>query len=147
MEAMIKGRGTAAAAPQYTRTGSDKVGRWTCDKYDLLQDGQKAGEVCSVNPTTLGFAQNDLEVMGQLAAFTSGMGPQIAGQVPAVSGVGQTGAPGFPVKTVVMIQGQTMTTEVIEASRQTFADSLFVVPAGFTKQDVTGLMGGRGTQR
>ena len=36
-----------------------------------------------------------------------------------------------------------MTTEVIEAGRQTFPDSLFAVPAGFTKQDVTRLMGGR----
>jgi hypothetical protein len=147
MEAMMKGRGGAAAAPQYTRTGSDKVGRWTCDKYDLMQDGQKVGEVCSVNPTTLGFGATDFEVMGQMAAFYSGLAPQIAGQLPGVSGIGQGGTSGFPVKTVMVIQGQTMTTEVIEAGRQTFADSLFAVPAGFTKQDVTGLMGGRGTQR
>jgi hypothetical protein len=146
MEAMMKGRGGAAAAPQYTRTGSDKVGRWTCDKYDVMQAGQKVGEVCSVNPTTLGFGATDFEVMGQMAAFYSGMAPQLAGQFPGVSGIGQLGAPGFPVKTIMTIQGQTMTSEVIEAARQTFADSLFVVPPGFTKQDVTGLMGGRGTQ-
>ena len=146
MEAMMKGGG-AAAALQYTRTGSDTVGRWTCDKYDLMQDGQKVGEVCSVNPTTLGFGATDFEVMGQLAAFYSGMAPQIAGQLPGVSGMGQVGTSGFPVKTVMIIQGQTMTTEVVEAGRQTFPDSLFAVPAGFTKQDVTGLMGGRGTQR
>jgi hypothetical protein len=52
-----------------------------------------------------------------------------------------------PVKTVMMVQGNSVTTEVIEAGRQTFPDSLFVVPAGFTKQDIMGLMGGRGTQR
>jgi hypothetical protein len=47
----------------------------------------------------------------------------------------------------MIVQGQTVTTEVVEAGRQTFADSLFAVPAGFAKQDVMGLMGGRGTQR
>jgi hypothetical protein len=147
MEAMLKGRGGAAAAPQYTRTGSDKVGSWTCDKYDATLDGQKIGEMCSVNPTTLGFSATDFAVMGQMAAFYSGMAPQIAGQLPGVSGIGQGGTSGFPVKTVTMIQGQTTTTEVVEAARRTFDDSLFAVPAGFTKQDMTNLMGGRGAQR
>jgi len=147
MEAMLKGRGGAAMVPQSTRTGSDKVGRWTCDKYDLTQGGQKIGEVCSVNPTALGFGATDFEVMGQMAAFYSAMAPQMPGQLPAVSGIGQGGTSGFPVRTVMTIQGQTTTTEVVEAGRQTFADSLFAVPAGFTKQDMTGLMGGRGTQR
>ena len=148
MEAMLKGRGGAAAAPQYTRTGSDKVGRWTCDKYDMTLNGQKLGEVCSVNPTALGFGPTDFQVMAQMAAFYSAMAPQMPGQLPAVSGIVPGGTTsGFPVKTVMTIQGQTTTTEVVEAGRQTFADSLFAVPAGFTKQDMTGLMGGRGTQR
>jgi hypothetical protein len=66
-----------------------------------------------------------------------------------VIGVDQRGSSDFQVKTVIMMgQGQAvMTTEVIEAGRQTFPDSLFAVPADFTKQDVTGLMGGRGTIR
>jgi len=147
MEAMLKGRGGAAAVPQYTRTGSDKVGRWACDKYDMTLNGQKLGEVCSVNPTALGFGATDFQVMGQMAAFYSAMAPQMPGQLPAVSGIDQGGSSGFPVKTVITVQGQTTTTEVVEAGRQTFADSLFAVPAGYTKQDMTGLMGGRGTQR
>ena len=147
MEAMLKGRGGAAVVPQSTRTGSDKVGRWTCDKYDLTQAGQKIGEVCSVDPTVLGFGATDFQVMSQMAAFYSAMAPQMPGQLPAISGIGQGGASGFPVRTVMTIQGQTMTTEVVDAGRQTFADSLFAVPAGFTKQDLIGVMGGRGTQR
>ena len=44
----------------------------------------------------------------------------------------------------MMGQGQpVMTTEVIEAGRRTFPDSLFAVPAGFTKQDLPAAMGGR----
>jgi hypothetical protein len=36
---------------------------------------------------------------------------------------------------------------VIEADRQTFSDALFAVPAGFTKQDLAGAMGGAGAAR
>ena len=145
MERMMKGG--EAAALQYTPTGSDTVGRWTCDKYDLAQNGQKIGEVCSVTPAALGFGATDFDVMRQMGAFYSSMAPQMANQLPGVSAIDQRGSPGFPVKTVMMFQGQTTTTEVIEAGRQTFPDSLFVVPAGFTKQDGPGLGGGIGSVR
>jgi hypothetical protein len=143
MEAMMKGRGGAAAAPQYTRTGSDKVGWWTCDKYDPTQDGQKLGEVCTVNPTTLGFGTMDFAVLGQMAEFFSTMTPQMASQLPVVSPIDLSANAGFPVKTVMTMAGHTGTMEVIAVERQTFSDSLFAVPAGFTKQDITGAMGGR----
>lgn len=144
MEAMMKGRGGAAAAPHYTHTGSDNVGRWTCDKYDLMQDGQKIGDVCTVNPATLGFGATDLDVMRQMSELFSTMAAQMASQLPAVSPIDLPGTSGFPVKTVLTVQGHTVTTEVIEVDRQTFSDSLFAVPAGFTKQDVMSAMGGRG---
>jgi hypothetical protein len=140
MEAMMKGGGGATTV----RAGSDKVGRWTCDKYDLMLNGQKIGDLCSVSPTTLGFAAADFDVTRQMAAFYSGMAPQMASQIPGASTIDQSGSSGFPVRTVMLMQGQAMTTEVTEARRQTFPDSLFVVPTGFTKQDVTGLMGGAG---
>jgi hypothetical protein len=144
VEAMIKGRGGAAAPPQYTRTGSDAVGRWTCDKYDVIQNGQKIGDVCTVNPTTLGFGATDFDVMRQMSEFLSAMAPPMASQLPAITPIDLHGNSAFPVKTVMMLQGGTATTEVIEVDRQTFPDSLFTVPAGFTKQDIMGAMGGRG---
>ncbi len=137
MEAMMKG-------VQHTRTGSDTVGRWTCDKYDLTQGGQKIGEVCSVNLATLGFSATDFDVMRQMGAFYSTMAPLMPTQLTGVSGI-DPGGSDFPVKTVMMVPGGTMTTEVVEAGRQTFPDSLFAVPAGFTKQDIVGALGGRGT--
>jgi hypothetical protein len=142
MEAMMKG-------VQHTRTGSDTVGRWTCDKYDLTIGGQKIGEVCMVNPATLGFGATDFDVMRQMGTFYSAMAPLMPNQLSGVSGIDQRGSSDFPVKTVIMMgQGQTVTTtEVIEAVRQTFPDSLFAVPAGFTKQDLPGAMGGRGNER
>jgi hypothetical protein len=145
MEAMMKGASGPAAAPQYTRTGSDTVGRWTCDTYDMVQDGQKIGEVCTVNPTTLGLGATDFEVMRQMSEFFSAMAPQMAGQLPAASPIDLVGNAGFPVRTVLNVAGRTVTTEVVEVSRQTFSDSSFAVPAGFTKQDINGAVGGRGT--
>lgn len=142
MEAMMKG-------VQHTRTGSDTVGRWTCDQYDLTIGRQKIGEVCMVNPATLGFGATDFDVMRQMGMFYSAMAPLMPNQLSGVSGIDQRGSSDFPVRTVLMMgQGQTvMTTEVIEAVRQTFPDSLFAVPAGFTKQDLPGAMGGRGNER
>jgi Domain of unknown function (DUF4412) len=138
MEAMMKG-------VQHTRTGSDKVGRWTCDKYDLTMDGRKIGEICSVNPTTLGFGATDFDVMLQMGAFYSAMAPLMPNQLLGASGIDQRGSSDFPVKTVMIVPGATVTTEVVEAGRQTFSDSSFAVPTGFTKQDITGAMGARGT--
>jgi hypothetical protein len=138
MEAMMKGI-------QHTRTGSDTVGRWTCDKYDLTMGGQKIGEVCMVNPATLGFGTTDFDVMRQMGAFHSPMAALMPNELPGVSGIDPRGSSDFAVKTVMMVPAQTVTTEVIEAGRQTFPDSLFSVPAGFTKQDLTGALGGRGT--
>jgi len=138
MEAMMKG-------VQFTRTGSDTVGRWTCDKYDLTIGGQKLGDVCMVNRAALGFAATDFDVMGQMGVFYSAMATLMPNQLPGVSGFDQRGSSDFPVRTVIMMgQGQpVMTTEVIEAGRRTFPDSLFAVPAGFTKQDLPAAMGGR----
>ncbi|HVG69863.1 MAG TPA: hypothetical protein VM819_03105, partial [Vicinamibacterales bacterium] len=118
MEAMMKG-------VQFTRTGSDTVGRWTCDKYDLTIGGQKLGDVCMVNRAALGFAATDFDVMGQMGVFYSAMATLMPNQLPGVGGFDQRGSPDFPVRTVIMMgQGQpVMTTEVIEAGRRTFPDS------------------------
>ena len=106
---------------------------------------QKIGEVCSASLTALGFGAKDFDVMLQMAAFYSAMAPQIAGQLPSPGGIDPLGSPDFPVKTVMMLPGGSMTTELIEAGRRTFSDAVFAVPAGFTKQDFDGAIGGRGT--
>ena len=129
MEAMMKG-------VELTRSGSDKVGRWTCDNYELTLAGQKIGERCTVTLATLGFTAADFDVMNQMGAFYSVIASQLAGQLPGQGGVDAQGGADFPVRTVLMTPGGTVTTEVIEASRQTFSDSSFAVPAGFTKQNI-----------
>ena len=142
MEAMMKGRmgGMGAAAPKFEskRTGTDKVGRWTCEKYDVFMNGEKLNDVCTVDPAVLGFTAKDFAVSAQLASFFQALVPQIAAQVAVVGTVEAQGFAGFPVRSTMVVAGQTITTELVEASRQTFADSLFTVPAGFTKQAFPG---------
>ena len=66
-EQMMQGRGMpgmpnmAAAAPkvEYKQTGSDKVGQWTCTKFEGSVGGQKTAEVCTVDPKEFGLAAGD----------------------------------------------------------------------------------------
>jgi hypothetical protein len=137
MEAMMKG-------VELVPAGTDKVGRWTCSKYDVILAGQKLGERCTVNLAVLGFTAMDFNVMGQMGAFYSAMASQMPGQGPAPAGVESSGSSDFPVRTVMIAPGAASTTELVEAGRQPLSDLLFAVPAGFAKQDLPGPLGGRG---
>lgn len=143
MEALMKGRlggmGGAPAKIESKRAGTDKVGRWACDKYEVLSNGQKVSDVCTVNPSALGVTVKDFEVTRQLAELAAGIAPQMAAQISVVGTPERQGFAGFPVRTIFYAGANTTTTELVEASRQTFADSLFVVPAGFTKQSMPGI--------
>ncbi|HEX6465521.1 MAG TPA: hypothetical protein VFZ98_13755, partial [Vicinamibacterales bacterium] len=57
IEAMMRGRGgagmpgmSAPAKPTFKKTGTDKVGKWTCDKYEGYEGERKTTEVCTVDP-------------------------------------------------------------------------------------------------
>jgi hypothetical protein len=147
VEAMMKGRGMGAAPAktEYRRAGTDKAAKWTCDKYDGYQGGQKTSEICTVDPGVLGLSAADLAVTQQFTEFFEKLMPQFAGQI---VGLGQTQTQGFsglPVKQTSTSGGRTTTNEVTDVSRQTFEDSLFAAPAGFKKESFPGL-GGRGRQ-
>jgi hypothetical protein len=153
MEAMMKGRmgsipGAAATKTEYRRGGTSKVAKWTCDVYEAFQNNQKTGEVCTVSPTALGFNAADFEVSRQLAAFMRGLIPQGADQVFQSGRAQEQGYDGVPVRRVTTIAGRQMITELTSVARQTFPDSAFAVPSGFTKTaSPLGAMGrGRGRQ-
>jgi Domain of unknown function (DUF4412) len=137
MEAAMKARPI-----QYKKTGTGTVGKWTCDKYEGFDKGQKTSEVCTVDPKVLGFALTDLEVSRQLAEFFKKMMPTAgAQQVFTVGTVADQGFSGLPVRRTTTIAGREMTTEITEVSRQTFPDSIFAVPEGFQKQSPGGRPG------
>jgi hypothetical protein len=148
MEAMMKGRGMpgmAGAQPpktEYRKTGTDKVGSWTCDKYDGSRDNQKVSELCTVDPKTLGFAMADFQVTKQLMEFFRKLVPQSADGMFAVGTPEDQGFSGMPVRRIVFTNGQQQSvSETTEVRRQTFADSTFEIPAGFQKE---AFGGGRG---
>jgi hypothetical protein len=81
----------------------------------------------------LGFAPADFEVSRQLAAFMRGLIPQGADQVFQTGRVQDQGYDGVPVRRVTTIAGRQITTELTSVARQTFPDSAFAIPDGFTK--------------
>jgi hypothetical protein len=148
VEAMMKGRGMGAAPPariEYRRAGTDKAVKWTCDKYDGYQDGQKTSEICTVDPSVLGLSAADFAVTQQFTEFFEKLMPQFAGQILGLGQMQTQGFSGLPVKRVSTSGGRTTTNEVTDVSRQAFEDSLFAAPAGFQKESFPG-MGGRGRQ-
>jgi Domain of unknown function (DUF4412) len=133
MEAMMKGRmggAGAAAAPkiQYKKAGTDTVGKWTCDKYEGFENGQKTSEVCTVDPKVLGLAASDFEISRQLAEFFRKMMPG-AGQMFTIGTVADQGFSGVPVRRTYTTGGREVTSEITEVSRQSFPDSSYAVPA------------------
>jgi len=148
----MKGRGlpgVGAAAPktEYRRAGTDKVGKWTCDKYEGFQNNEKVSEVCTVDPATLGFALADFDVSRQLDEFFKKLVPQNADQLFTFGKADEQGYSGVPVRRRFTIAGRETTTEVTDVSRQTFADATFALPDGFSKEDFLAGLAGRGRGR
>jgi hypothetical protein len=150
MEAMMQGgRGMIGAMagppPEYKKVGSDKVGRWTCDKYEGTKNGEKSSEICTVDPAALGFTAADFAVAQQLADFFSKMMPPGMDSLFRMGTGGTAGFSGIPVRTVSFRNGAPQTvSEMTEVTRQSFADALFAVPAGYQKREMSGM--GRGRQ-
>jgi hypothetical protein len=151
MEAMMKGRGlpmgpAAAAKPQYRKGGTQRVGKWTCDVYDVMVNNQKTGELCTVSPQALGFTAADFEVSRQMVAFLRSMLPQGAEAMFQMGGT-EEGFSGVPVRRVANVLGRETISEMTGVTRQDIPDATFVVPAGFTREAFGGLGRGRGVGR
>jgi hypothetical protein len=148
IEGLMKGRGMPGGAngqaekTAYRKTGTDKVGAWTCDTYEGSRNNQKVTELCTVEPRTLGFAMSDFQVTKQLMDFFSKLVPQGGDQIFAVGTPEEQGFSGVPVRRSSFRNGQQQsTTEISEVRRQTFPASTFELPAGFQKE---AFGGGRG---
>jgi hypothetical protein len=135
VEQMMKGRGMGATAPKtvYRKAGTDRVGRWACDRYEGYQNTRKTSELCTVDPAALGFVPADFEVSRKLAEFFRKLVPQNAENLFAIGKVEEQGFAGVPVRRVFSVGQQQTTTEMTEVTRQTFPPSTFEVPAGFKK--------------
>lgn len=150
-EDMMKGRGglpgtpTPAAPPRITfkAAGTDKVGQWSCTKYDGYSGAEKVTELCTVQPSAIGLNDADFEAVKQLAEFVKTMTPAAVDQFTLNATVAEQGFAGVPIRRVSLRNGQpTDSTELVEVKREAIPASAWAVPAGFKREQMGGL--GRG---
>ena len=154
IEAMMRGRGGAGmpgmpappAKPTFKKTGTDKVGKWTCDKYEGYEGDRKTTEVCTVDPKALGLAESDFAVSKEFAKFFSTLMPQRSSQIFSIGTLEDRGYVGVPVRSINYgadgsVQG---TTELVDISHQNIPDSTFAPPSGYQKTDMGFGRGRRG---
>jgi hypothetical protein len=153
LEQAMRGRGglggsgiAPAAKPEFKQTGSDKVGQWTCTKYEGFEGQKKVAEVCTVDAKDLGLMDSDFQVAKHLVEFLQGLLPQAASQIVVPGDAAQQGYAGVPVKYTSFTNGRPdVITETKEIRREAVPASVFEVPAGFRREDLAlGALGGRG---
>ncbi|MBI2818939.1 MAG: DUF4412 domain-containing protein [Acidobacteria bacterium] len=141
MEQMMKQRmgGMAAAAPVEKtvreKARGEKVGQFTCTRYEILTGGQLSQEVCAAPAGALQVDTSAMETFKALAKFyepLTRMVPSTTGNWSAPSGMDQI--QGFPVQTV-MYSNQKPTSEwrVEKIENRSLEASLFELPAGLKK--------------
>jgi hypothetical protein len=141
----VGGAGIAPAAkPEFKQTGSDKVGQWTCTKYEGYEGQKKVAEVCTVDAKDLGLTDSDFLVAKHLVEFLQGLLPQAASQIVVPGDAAQQGYAGVPVKYTSFVNGRAdTTTETKEIRREAVPASAFEIPAGFRREDLA-IPGARG---
>lgn len=142
VEQMMRGRGMPGMAPaaapakiEYRAAGSDKVGKWSCNKYEGFRGQEKVAEVCTVDPKELGLTAADFDVAKQLAEFLKSIAPQSADRATYFGTTEDQGYSGVPVRRIAYLNGTVSSqSELKDIQHQSFPASTFEVPAGFTKQ-------------
>lgn len=136
--------GAAGGRPEYRRAGSDKVGKWACDKYEGFRNGKKVSEVCTVEPKALGLTEADFDVTKQVASFFEKMLPQGSDQLVGVGRIETQGFAGIPIRRAAFDGDKVLSlSEVTDVKRGNFAASTYEVPEGFQKQTMGRGAGGR----
>jgi hypothetical protein len=142
VEQMMRGRGglpgaNAPQAPkiQYRAAGSDRVGQWTCTKYEGYVGQQKTAEVCTVDPKEFGLTATDFDVAKQLAEFMKSMIPGAADRIFMNGSVQEQGFSGIPVRRASYSNGAVdSVSEIVEVRHEAIPVSTFDPPAGFRKE-------------
>jgi hypothetical protein len=140
IEQATRGRGGAPGAAQapkltYRQSGSDKVGKWSCSKYEGFQGQQKVIELCTVDPKELGVTLADFEVAKHLVEFLRGFLPQAADQILFAGTTAEQGFSGVPVRRTTFANGQAdIVSELKEVRREAIPPATFDVPPGFTRE-------------
>jgi hypothetical protein len=142
MEKMMAGRGAgmpgmAPSAPiAYRGTGSDKVSKWACAKYDGTREKEKVVELCTVEPGALGLTEADFEVAKRMAEFLKSLMPTLADEVTLYGSPAQQGFSGIPIRRTSLSNGQVRSiSELKDIRREAIPASTWQVPAGFKREN------------
>ena len=128
----------APAKVVYRKAGTDKVGRWTCDKYASYLDDEKDSELCTVDPKVLGLTAADLEIARQYADFLPAQ-PGAGQQLLATFGkIDVQGFAGVVVRQLYFRLGDQSGLELTDVRRAAFPETDFQIPAGFKKESMFG---------
>jgi hypothetical protein len=149
MEQAMKGRGGmggamgGGAAPTITfqaKGGSDKVGSFTCSKYDQLSNGKRVAELCAAPFDEIHLTAADLKSFRDMAKF---MEPLRRMNPHGMSAMPTEQIHGFPVRTVVYDGDKPISEDTVLSVEQKSVDAnMFTLPSGLTKRDMTGGRGG-----
>jgi hypothetical protein len=129
-------RGQAALAPiTYKRTGSSKVGNWSCTTYDGFRGAEKVAEVCAAEGNAIGLTSADFTLAREAIDMVKVIAPpETIERIPVYGTVQSQGFAGFPVRRVNFRNGQPeVTTELVEFKREAVPPSNFDIPAGYNK--------------
>ncbi len=112
----------------FTKTGSDKIGAWPCDRYAGSADGRKV-EVCAAEGSALGIPADDVAVFEGFLDLSEKMAGEAAG-----GGLGSDrGFEGLPLERKETRDGVVTDRFVIDAiSQEKMPAADFQVPAGLT---------------
>lgn len=134
IEEMMKGQTGGGAAITVREAGrGEKVGSYLCVRYELLTQGQRAGEVWAAPFEQLQIRDPEAKTFQALARFLEPLGQGLpgGGRMPGGSQV-----QGFPVRSVTY-DGERVVAEekLVKAERRTLDPGLFTLPAGLQKTE------------
>jgi len=146
MEQMMKqqmgGMGNNAA-PETTvreKAKGEKIGQFTCTRYEVLRGGQLSQEVCAAPASQLQLDPAAFATFQALAEFYEPLTSQIPkGSWAAPSGMKQI--QGFPVQTVIY-SGQKPESEwrLVKIENKSLDAGLFVLPANLKKTEMPAML-------
>lgn len=141
MEKMMKQRMGGMAAPSTAektvreKASGEKVGQFTCTRYEILTGGELSQEVCAAPASDLQVDASAMETFKALAKFYEPLTrvvPKAAGNWSAPSGMDQI--QGFPVQTITYShQKPTSEWRVEKIETRPLEASLFELPEGLKK--------------
>jgi hypothetical protein len=144
MEDMMKGRGgmpgmpgagAPAAPPTYKHVGADRVGQWSCAKYEGYRGAEKVSEICAVDPKAVDLTPADFAAVKQLSEFMATLIPQAAEQMAVNGTMAEHGFNGLPIRRVSLTNGQPVFTSELESVRRgAIPASSFLAPDGFRRE-------------